>query len=89
MTIAFVPASILQGSRRFEVLEPLVERALSPDRVLLLHPPSGKWVIVRAESLAGDFRPPPNLFSYQTDERLVVFPTDVGQTLELLGNRGQ
>jgi uncharacterized protein len=53
MTIAFVPASILQGSRRFEVLEPLVERALSPDRVLLLHPPSGRWVIVRAESLAG------------------------------------
>jgi len=53
MTTAFVPASILQGSRRFEVLDPLVERALGPDRVLLLHPPSGKWVIVRAESLGG------------------------------------
>ncbi len=48
MTTAFVPASVLQGSRRFEVLEPLVERDLGPDRVLLLHPASGKWVIVRA-----------------------------------------
>ena len=53
MATAFVPASVLQGSRRFEVLEPLVERALGPDRTLLLHPPSGKWVIVRAESRGG------------------------------------
>jgi uncharacterized protein len=53
MSTAFVPASVLQRSRRFEVLEPLIERSLGPDRVLLLHPPSGKWVIVRAESLGG------------------------------------
>jgi uncharacterized protein len=53
MPTAFVPLSTLHGSRRFEVLEPLVERALGPDRVLLLHPPSGTWVIVRAESLSG------------------------------------
>ena len=53
MSTAFVPASALQRSRRFEVLDPLVERSLGPDRVLLLHPPSGKWVIVRAESLGG------------------------------------
>lgn len=53
MSTAFVPLSALQGSRRFEVLDPLVERSLGSDRSLLLHPASGKWVIVRAEIVSG------------------------------------
>src|ERR1700685_1075061 len=48
------PLPVLGALPRYEVLRPIRERRLTSDRVLLLHPQSGMWVMVRAEAgLAG------------------------------------
>ena len=43
----------------------------------------------RAEGPAGDFRMAPDLLSHQADQRLVVFPANIGHAFQFFGNRRQ
>jgi uncharacterized protein len=47
-----VPLPILGAPRRWKVARPIHERPLTDDRVLLIHPQSGAWAMVRADAVA-------------------------------------
>jgi uncharacterized protein len=50
-TKSFATLPVLGAPRRYQVLRPIHERRLTGDRVLLIHPQSGTWAMVRAESV--------------------------------------
>jgi hypothetical protein len=51
MPDAFVPIETLAPARRWQLAQPIRIHALDGEHSLLLHPPSGSWVIVDAEGL--------------------------------------
>jgi uncharacterized protein len=52
---SFGSLPVLGAPRRWKVVQPIHERRLTDDRVLLIHPQSGAWAMIRAEA-AGPVR---------------------------------
>jgi uncharacterized protein len=50
-TKTFVPLPVLSAPRRWKVARPIHERRVTDDCVLLIHPQSGCWVMVRPEAV--------------------------------------
>jgi uncharacterized protein len=47
----FVGLPVLGAPRRYQVLRPIHERRLTSDLALLIHPQSGAWVMVKAQTV--------------------------------------